>query len=148
MDIDNVIELRQRIGDPEGFPMLVDSEVPDFPDELTAYRIDTSKYVDCNGERIPIIISDTRLNNWITEYGIDKAEYVALKNMIATLSGYVQIESSTTGAESTKFASLTSRLAHLKYLLSLVEDRNNMLDGSNTGLVGRTKQPIIAGGDL
>ena len=140
MDIDSIIEVRLMIADPQGYPIIEDGAVDD--DELTAYRVDTNKYYNCDGERLSISVSDSTIDSWVTSYGITKAAIKSLERIIANLN-INGLSSMTSGSESMTFASLSSKLAFYNDILDNLENDDNL--GS---LVGRTKQPIIGGGDV
>jgi len=140
--MEDLFEIRLRVSDPAGYPIIVDGAIGN--DEQTAYRVSESKYFNSDNERLEIVVSDSRIQSWISTYGINKSEIYALKAIIANLGAQIQIESDTSGAESTKFVSLSSRYKYLKGMLDDLEIEYNKNNKSSR--VGTSIQPIIAGG--
>lgn len=141
MDTDKIIELRLKLNDPRGVYDIVDGSLPAVPLEDVAYRVSESMYYDCNNERLPILISDAMLDNLLSNYTELNAQIKALDILILKLSD-MMLESQTSGAETMKFSSLSSRLTLYKTA------RANLVSKKPSFFAGRTKQPTIAGGDL
>ncbi len=147
MDIDQIIELRLRIGDPNGYIAIEQvSELPLEPNEQTAYRLSSGAYVDMLGERVELYLSDARLDGWINAYGIDAAECRSYTAIAALLGGRFRIVASTSGAESTEYAKLGDLYKYYRNLSDDCKERNREADSNTSGRFGATKQIYIGGG--
>ena len=134
MNIENIIALRIRIKDPHGFPMIISAtEMPASPDELTAYRLGDNLYYDSEN---------------ISAYGIDASECRAYAEIAKTLGGQMRIARLTTGTETTQWTSLVELYNFYRQLSIDCKAQISSDTGSNTGRIGRSKQPTICGGWL
>lgn len=140
--MEELFEIRLRVSDPQGYPIIVDGPIGN--DEQKAYRVSESKYYNSDNELIEILVSDSRIQSWINSYGLDKAEINTLKSIIAQIGSRIEIESDTSGAESTKFVSLSSRYRYLKGMLTDLE--NEYAKNNKSSRIGISRQPTIAGG--
>lgn len=149
MNIENIIALRIRIKDPHGFPMIVSAtEMPASPDELTAYRLGDNLYYDSENNRLDMNISDNALDAMITAHGIDASECRAYAEIAKTLGGQMRIARLTTGTETTQWTSLVELYNFYRQLSIDCKAQISSDTGSNTGRIGRSKQPTICGGWL
>lgn len=149
MNIQDVIKLRLRIKDPHGYPMIIEaSELPVSPDELTAYRLGENQYYNSDNERLDINISDGELDAMIVEHGMKGAECRSYGEIAKSLGGQMRIARLTTGTETTQWTSLVELYNFYRQLAADCREQNSSDTGTSTGRIGRSKQPIIAGGML
>jgi len=149
MEITSIIELRMRIGDPNGYPVITSvTDLPDEPDEQTAYRLASGKYVDHTGSRIELMLGDERIDAWITALGTDSAECRCYTAMAALLGGQCRLVSLSSGAESTEYARVSELYNLYRNLSDECKDRYRATQGNNSGMMGQSLQPVIGGGLL
>lgn len=142
MDIDTIIRLRLKLNDPAGYIDIVDGDIPSNPDEQTVYRVSESRYYDYCSQRITILISDSMLDYFLSTNSTElEAQIAALEFMMMKIADD-KLESMDSGAESIKFASLSSRYDFYANMLDRLKAKNKGMR------VGLTKAPVIAGGNL
>jgi len=149
MNIESIIDIRERIADPAGFIEIVSVvSLPSSPDEQTAYRVADNTYLDSDGERIDLIISDGALDALITTYGIDKAQCYSYSKIRQQLGSQLSIKKLSAGADSTEFISLAEKYQYYKNLENDCKEKVASTNGNNSGRMGQSIQPIIGGGNL
>jgi len=149
MNIESIIDIRERIADPAGFIEIVSVvSLPSSPDEQTAYRVADNTYLDSDGERIDLIISDGALDALITTYGIDKAQCYSYSKIRQQLGSQLSIKKLSAGADSTEFISLAEKYTYYKNLENDCKEKVASSNGNSSGRMGQSIQPIIGGGNL
>ena len=149
MNIESIIDIRERIADPAGFIEIVSvASIPASPDEQTAYRVADNTYLDSDGERIDLIISDGALDALITTYGIDKAQCYSYSKIRQQLGSQLSIKKLSAGADSTEFISLAEKYQYYKNLENDCKEKVASKNGNSSGRMGQSIQPIIGGGNL
>ena len=148
MDIPSILDIRLRIDDPSGYPDMVSVDsLPSEADEQTAYRLTTNgHYLDSEGNRIQLLLSDARIDALITQYGLDKAECRCYEELRHLFGSKLRITKLTAGADSTEFIKLKELYDYYKRLEEDCKDRIKADTGNNSGIFGLSKQPTIAGG--
>ena len=147
MNITNIVLLRERIADPAGFIEIISApSLPASPDEQTAYRVADNTYLDSDGERVPLIISDGALDALITLYGIDKAQCYSYSKIRQQLGSQLSIKKLSAGADSTEFISLAEKYQYYKNLEADCKEKVASTNGNNSGRMGQGVQPVIGGG--
>lgn len=141
MDVDKIIELRLKLNDPRGVHTIVNGSLPAVPLEQVAYRVSESRYYDCDNERLDILISDAMYDTLLSNNTELKAQIKALDIIIMKLDDE-RLETIESGAETSKFASLSSRISLYKTM------RENLTSKKPSFFAGQTKQPTVAGGDI
>ena len=149
MNIESIVNIRERIADPAGFIEIVSvASLPANPDEQTAYRVADNTYLDSDGERIDLIISDAALDALITTYGIDKAQCYSYSKIRQQLGSQLSIKKLSAGADSTEFISLAEKYQYYKNLENDCKEKVASKNGNSSGRMGQSIQPIIGGGNL
>lgn len=144
----NILDLRLLINDPAGFIAIKEVlTLPTSPDEQTLYKVEDNKYLDKNGERIDLMLSDATLEALILKYGI-KAQCRAYTLIRQQLGSKLSITKLTAGADSTEFTSLVEMYNYYKSLETDCKESVKSERGNNSGRMGQAKQPTIAGGML
>ena len=147
MNIESIIDIRERIADPAGFIEIISApSLPASPDEQTAYRVADNTYLDSDGERIDLIISDGALDALITIYGIDKAQCYSYSKIRQQLGSQLSIKKLSAGADSTEFISLAEKYTYYKNLENDCKEKVASTNGNNSGRMGQGVQPVIGGG--
>jgi hypothetical protein len=147
MNIESIIDIRERIADPAGFIEIVSvASIPASSNEQTAYRVADNTYLDSDGERVPLIISDGALDALITLYGIDKAQCYSYSKIRQQLGSQLSIKKLSAGADSTEFISLAEKYQYYKNLENDCKEKVASTNGNNSGRMGQGIQPIIGGG--
>jgi len=154
-------EVRIRVDDPAGFQDIIEvansAALPAAPSPYTAYKLaDTGAYVATDlesgatasdYERQPLRVSDSRIDNWIDTYSIDKAECKALDAIATRLGSEVRLRRVQAGSESTEFTALKDLYNYYKELSDECKERYRKSKGNSTGRYGYSDQPEIAGGE-
>jgi len=149
MNIESIIDIRERIADPAGFIEIVSVvSIPASSNEQTAYRVADNTYLDSDGERIDLIISDGALDALITTYGIDKAQCYSYSKIRQQLGSQLSIKKLSAGADSTEFISLAEKYTYYKNLENDCKEKVASKNGNSSGRMGQSIQPIIGGGNL
>jgi len=147
MNTTNIILLRERIADPAGFIAIESATaLPASPDVQTAYRVGDNTYLDSLGARIGLILSDATIDSFITLYEVDSAQCHCYSAIRQQLGSQLSIKKMTAGADSTEFISLAEKYQYYKNLEKDCNDKNKSDNGNNSGRVGLSTQPTIAGG--
>ncbi len=159
---EQIFEIRLRISDPPGFISFLEiallESLPAVPANQTCYYVDetlnyystekTSGALPANYTVEALRVSDTRLSNWIDLYGLDGATCQAIKAIISQIGQELQIKKNATGADSVEYQALADTIAFYKDLLSLCSEQKKSNANNNSGKMGGSAAPVIAGGDL
>lgn len=159
----SVFDVRLRISDPPGFIAFVEVAttilLPSAPANQTAYKVTADGNYYATDEASPVtvpddydiqelLVSDARIEAWITEGGEDFATCQSIKNILPQLGKQMQIVRTTTGAETTEYQTLKDTYTYYKDLLALCTEEKKSNEGNNSGRMGGSKAPVIAGGDV
>lgn len=157
-----IIEVRVRINDPEGYESITDvadsDALPAIPAPYTTYYLtDTGAYVATDltsgatasdYDRLDIRVSDSRITSWIDTYSVDQAECRALSAIATRLGGEFRIMRSRGGAEETEWTALRDAYQYYRSLADECSKRHQKDDNKLTGRYGTSDQPEIAGGEV
>jgi hypothetical protein len=159
---EEIFEVRLRISDPAGFidfeEVATTGNLPATPASQTAYLVtadgnyySTEKTTGATPADYSIeelLISDSRISNWIDLDDTDFATCQALKNITAQLGRSLQIKRNEAGADSTEYQTLKDTYEYYKGLLALCNEEKQSNDNNNSGRYSGSKQPEIGGGNL
>ena len=132
--------------------------LPAVPDRQTAYRVEatgtysigdwTSPGVLRAYVELELRLSDGRIIAWIDEHGVDEARCYALRDITRTLWHETSLQKTSTGAESSEFASLMDVYKFYRGLAADCEKETRVDADNSTGKIYTTEQSEIAGGNL
>lgn len=159
---DDIKEFRLQISDPAGVIDLKEvadvASLPATPTKDTAYKITTTgNYVLCDllsgassddYYACDLLLSDTRISDWIDSYGVLAAIPYGLKAIIRKLGNDLRLKRTGAGAESIEYTSLAELYKYYKAMLDDAIDDAQETTGINTGTFVSTKIPEIAGGEI
>ncbi len=149
----DIKETRLTISDPSGFIDFLEvanfAALPVSPVAQTAYKaIDTATYYGHDSgswEVLKLRVSDSRISDWIDSLGVDGAIIKSIQAILSTLPGEMMIVKNADGAESTEFLKL---LDLQKFYQNWLKDLAPVAVSSSTGRYVKTKNPVIAGGNV
>lgn len=158
----DIIDVRVRINDPEGYRAIVDvaddASLPAAPAPYTAYYVEdtgaykateeTSGAVASDYEILPLYVSDTRIDAWIDDVGVARAECKALYAVSVAIGAELRLRRSQAGAEDLEWVSLKDAYQYYKDLAAECEKRYESSQSATTGRYGTSSQPEIAGGEV
>ena len=156
----SIFDVRLRISDPAGFIAFVEvattALLPAAPANQTAYKVTadgnyyatdkTSGATPADYEIQELLISDARIQNWITLNGEDYATCQAINAIKPQLLQKMQLVRIVDGADSTQYQTLKDTYEYLKALGEECKEESRTNAGNNTGKIGAMKVPEVAGG--
>ena len=153
----SIFDVRLRISDPPGFIAFEEvANLPATPANQTAYLYNSNYYstdkltgaVATDYEIEELLVSDERIQNWITLVDEDYAVCQAIKAILPQLGKQMQIARLGTGAESVAYQTLRDSYYYYKDLSEMCNEDIKAKAGNNTGRMGAMKVPEIAGGEV
>jgi hypothetical protein len=147
----DLFDARLKLADPIGAIAFIEIDpLPETGEPQTAYLNGGKYYMYESSAWVvqELLVSDTSLNTWIAAYGVNKAVYLACKQILARLGREYQIKKQTAGADSTDYQSLGDLLSFYNALCASYKEDIASDNKSNTGRMFRSNRPEIAGGNL
>lgn len=95
-----------------------------------------------------IRLSDSRISDWIDEFGVSGAVYRGLRAILLALGNELRIIRNQSGADSWEFSSLKEIESYYRKLMDDQKKEIASEDGIDTGTFVHTKHHINAGGNI
>jgi hypothetical protein len=162
MSLEDVKELRLSINDPQGYNDLI--EVAEMDDLPAAHQPQTAYYVTAVGgffatekltgateadyELVEVFYSNLVYKKLIDTLGLENAICRSFHIISRKLFGQLGLVRSTAGSEVTEYQRLRDVYLYYRDLAADCKKDKDSDAGTNTGRIGYTTQPEIAGGLL
>ena len=159
-DFEKIVQVRIAINDPDVIAILSVDDSDDLPETAnpqTAYYTEDTGYYYITDELEPeadeweiaeLLISDSQILTIINSIGIDKAPCRIFDLISRKLGAKKQLIRTNSGSESVEYNRILDLYNYYKKLSDDCTAQYNSDNNNDTGKIGQTTQPTIAGGNL